>query len=91
MTSVQQEFITDSKWIKTSILSQMLFFWILYSKNPEKYPSPFPQKILSSTIVFNIDNKTNASSTKSEYKNDLKDRVTLKTEVKAAENSALPS
>ncbi len=54
-------------------------------------------KILSSITVFNIDNNKKCTvNTKSAYKKDTvfsvtNDHVTLKTEVMAAKNLALPS
>ncbi len=52
----------------------------------------FFMKILNSTAVFNIDDgKKLFLRTKSPLEWFLKDHVTLKTKVMAAENSALPS
>ncbi len=64
---IQREYIElikrNSKYIYKSTKDfyfKMLFFWTLYSSNNlfKKNVWQFPQKILSSTTVFNIDNNT---------------------------------
>ncbi len=71
----------------------MLFFWTFYLSNDlESKSITILAKILRSTTIFNIDDDNNKKcflGTKS-FQWFLKDHVTLKIGVMAAENSALP-